>query len=297
MKERHVILGLAIVFLMLMVRFFMEPKTKNELDVDPSTLTSKELEVFAILENQIQSNNDGKSSQKAGYQNRYPKLYAGQADEWKYSADIPEDLKICYLTFDDGPSENTLTVLDILDEYQIKAAFFIIGEEILLTENNKEILQEVVNRGHLIGLHTYCHDYPVIYASVDAFLKDYEQVFSLIQETTGQSPFIYRFPGGSYNGKAKWIRNDIISEMERRGFVYYDWNVSGEDSVGHPTSSSILRNVKKDLLRYQLPVVLLHDGQTSQVTAKTLKQVIEWVKSQGYSFGRLDERFPCQFKW
>ena len=237
---------------------------------------------------------DVESKKTPEYANRYPNLYAIPKKEWEPAE---EQGKICYLTFDDGPSKNTLQVLDVLDEYNIKAVFFVIGNEILLNEENQQILKEVSDRGHLIALHTYSHDYKKIYASVDSFLTDYEKVFNIIEEITGQRPFMYRFPGGSYNSSVKWIRKDIINEMERRGFIFYDWNVSGEDSVGYPTTYSIIKNIKKDLTRYQLPVVLLHDGQTNKVTADALRQVIEKIKEKGYEFGRLDERFPCQFSW
>lgn len=298
MKERHMILVMFVVLLMLVARLFTIPE-ESKLTIDLEAINSdEELQVFVTLENQIAANQGTMSEdvdpKKPDYANRYPNLYAIPRTEWE---SVEEDQKICYLSFDDGPSDNTLMVLDILKEYDIKAIFFVIGEEIMLNERNQEILKEVADQGHMIALHTYCHDYRTIYSSVDAFLSDYEKVFSIIEEITGQRPFIYRFPGGSYNSSAKWIRRDIISEMERRGFVYYDWNVSGEDSVGTPTSYSILRNIKKDLTRYHLPVVLLHDGQTNKVTAKSLVKIIETIKENGYTFGRLDERTPCQFRW
>lgn len=289
-----------VILLMLTIRLFGSKKTENSLSSDINHFQSiDELAVFVTLENEIAIHNNPigeevESKKAPEYSKKYPNLYATPKTEWK----SPEEMeKVCYLTFDDGPSENTLKVLDVLDEYDIKAVFFVIGSEIVLSEKNQEILKEVVNRGHLIALHTYCHDYKKIYASVDSFLADYEKVFNLVEDITGQRPYIYRFPGGSYNSSVKWIRKDIISEMERRGFIYYDWNVSGEDSIGYPTASSIVKNIKKDLTRYQLPVVLLHDGQENKITASSLKQIIEQIKENGYHFGRLDERFPCQFLW
>lgn len=300
MKEGHMILILMVVFMMLVARLFMNQDVQDPPLVETHSFESEgELAIFVELENQIaynriQNEKEGSMHERSEYSNKYPNLYAVPKTEWP---PIQEDKKICYLTFDDGPSKNTLKVLDILDEYEIKAVFFVIGEEIMLSEENQAILKEVSERGHMIALHTYSHDYRKIYASVDAFLQDYEKVFNTIEEITGQRPYIYRFPGGSYNSSVKWIRRDIIDEMERRGFIYYDWNVSAEDSVGTPSSRTILKNIKRDLNRYQLPVILMHDGTPNQITAQTLDNIIKMIQENGYSFGRLDERFPCQFKW
>ena len=298
MKEGHIILVMIVILIMLMGRLFLDKETQESKHDSIQFKSYDELAVFVTLENKIKRSEgaigEDLDAKTPEYVNRYPNLYAIPRTEWD---SIEGEEKICYLTFDDGPSENTLKVLEILDKNQIKATFFVIGEEIELSDKNKEILKEISDHGHMIALHTYSHDYKKIYASVDAFLADYEKVFNLIEEITGQRPYIYRFPGGSYNSTVKRIRRDIIAEMERRGFIYYDWNVSGEDSVGTPTLNSIMRNVKKDLTRYQLPVVLLHDGQPNKTTAKALSSLIEMITEKGYDFGRLDDRFPCQFRW
>ena len=289
-----------VILILLLARFFLGNDIHEVISQESISFQSREeLAVFVALENQIARaegaiGEDIDSKKTPDYMSGYPNLYANPRTEW---SSYDDGVKICYLTFDDGPSENTLKVLDVLDQYKIKAIFFVIGEEIELNDKNREILKEVSDRGHMIALHTYSHDYRKIYASVDAFLADYEKVFNVIEEITGQRPYIYRFPGGSYNSSVKRIRKEIVAEMERRGFIYYDWNVSGEDSVGNPTSYSIIKNVKRDLTRYQLPVVLLHDGQINQMTAKALSAVIEMILEKGYIFGRLDERFPCQFRW
>lgn len=265
------------------------------IDVRSFMETQEELEVFVTIENEIAINQTGMQETKnPDYVNQYPNLYADPKTQWD---EIPKDEKICFLTFDDGPSKNTLKVLEILDEQNIKATFFVIGEEIEASDENKEILKEIAKRGHLIALHTYSHDYDKIYASVDAFLADYERVFNLVEEVTGQRLYMFRFPGGSYNPYVKRLRRELIDEMQRRGFIYYDWNVSGNDSIGSPTLYSINKNINKDLTRYQLPVVLLHDGKPNKLTAKHLDGIIESIRNKGYSFGVLDERFPCQFRY
>ncbi len=323
MKDKIIMLVLLIIFLSLIGRLFYD---KAEEEIAGSIIgkieydSLDELALFVTLENEVELNKrgmvwkegrniwdfditasitvgndyvtDGDLSREPDYVQHYPNLYAHSEAEYK----SPDDgKKVCFLTFDDGPSANTLKVLDVLDEKNIKATFFVIGEEI--NEANASILKEVVNRGHHIGIHTYVHDYDKIYKSVDSFLKDYDKAFQRIEEVTGIRPYIYRFPGGSYNYYLKRIRKELVAEMERRGFIYYDWNVSGEDSVGSPTAYSIKKNISRDLNRYQCPVILLHDGQTNPLTAKVLGGIIDYIESKGYEFDTLNHREPCQFRW
>ena len=83
--------------------------------------------------------------------------------------------------------------------------------------------------------------------------------------------------------------------MERRGYCYYDWNVSAEDSVGKPTSYSILANIFKDVFRYDTPVILMHDSATNALTVSMLADIIKEIKEAGYEFDTLDNRECCQF--
>ena len=96
-------------------------------------------------------------------------------------ADSP-DAKIVYLTFDDGPSENTAKVLDVLKQYGIKATFFVTGNNAGYRENIVRAYQE----GHAIGLHSYTHQYASVYSSVDAYFQDLSQVGDMVEQLTGQ---------------------------------------------------------------------------------------------------------------
>lgn len=231
------------------------------------------------------------------YMTKYAQLYAPETDKISESSDVQkqEGKKTAYLSFDDGPSENTSKVLDVLKAAQVHATFFLIGEEI--TPEREEIVRRIVEEGHVIGLHTYCHDYDTIYRSVDTFLEDYEKVYTRIREVTGKSPSIYRFPGGSTNRHAKKdTLHKIMKEMRRRGFCYYDWNVSAEDSVGKPTRYSIRTNIFKDVFRYDDPVLLMHDSNANRLTVEMLPDIIAQIKQAGYEFDTLENRESCQFE-
>lgn len=197
-----------------------------------------------------------------------------------------ESKKIAYLTFDDGPSEVTPKILEALREQGIKATFFLIGNAI--TKENEELVKEMAQEGHTIGIHTYCHEKNKIYCSAQAYLEDFNKAYKRIYEVTGIKPKIFRFPWGSANNYLAKISNPVIHELESRGFTYFDWNVSAEDSVGTPTKASILNNIKKDYRRYDNPVILMHDSSINELTANTLPEIIEIIKAGGYTFDTLD---------
>lgn len=259
--------------------------------------TEEELQILAGIENRIARSVLGitemipVNSHASGYESICPWMQAGEYPAEKQKSKE----KTVYLTFDDGPSRQTEKVLDILDRYGIKASFFVVSN--YLTESGKEALRRTAKNGHVIGMHSGTHDYKKIYASAEALLKDYEKVYTMIKEETGLTPSLYRFPGGSYNSIGRQCVKQVIPEMERRGFVYFDWNVTAEDAVGTPTASSIKKNIFKNLNQISQPVILMHDGSCNGLTVEVLPEIIEELIQRGYSFDTLDHREPCCFNW
>ncbi len=165
--------------------------------------------------------------------------------------------KTMYLTFDDGPSvENTGRVLDVLKERKIKATFFLVGENV---RKHPEMAKRIVEEGHTIGIHCNNHDYDTLYASVDSYLEDFETARQTIFEVTGIEPTIFRFPGGSINNHNKSVREDIIKEMEERGYIYYDWNASIEDAVRQVEPEELIITGVTTTLGRKKVVMLAHD--------------------------------------
>lgn len=195
--------------------------------------------------------------------------------------------KVVYLTFDDGPSDNTIKVLETLKKHNIKATFFMIAKEI--TPERESLVKQMIADGHQVGVHTYCHKKNEIYCSKEACLNDFKAAYNKLVEVTGVSPTVFRFPYGSANSYICSYCNDIIREMDSMGLTYIDWNVSAEDAVGKPTSYSILKNVKK-FEKYNEPVVLMHDGSSNTLTAKLLPQIIDKMIAAGYEFDTIDHR-------
>ena len=92
--------------------------------------------------------------------------------------DLPDDAKIVYLTFDDGPSSNTQRILDILDKYGCGATFFV------MKSDYRDEYKNIVDHGHAIALHTYTHDFYDLYASVDDYFADLDRISDLVYEKT-----------------------------------------------------------------------------------------------------------------
>ena len=97
-----------------------------------------------------------------------------------------EDQKTVYLTFDDGPSKNTLNIINILKEYNIKATFFVVGYNI--NQQTEEILKKIHQEKHYIGLHTMSHDYYYLYKHPNSsknFINEILEEQRLIYKITG----------------------------------------------------------------------------------------------------------------
>ena len=165
--------------------------------------------------------------------------------------------KIMYLTFDDGPGrENTDKVLDILSEHNVKATFFLVGENV---ERYPEVAARIVAEGHTIGIHCYHHDYETIYESVDSYVADFEMAAAAVKKATGVETRLFRFPGGSINSFNKEVYQDIVEEMTDRGYIYFDWNASFEDASKHNDTELLIKNATESTLGRKRVVMLAHD--------------------------------------
>ncbi|CUH93501.1 polysaccharide deacetylase family protein [Herbinix luporum] len=287
-----------LIFFGLFLVYALSNDDKNKISKDELSLEKKyddSIMLMAKLENNLEAQKHlhvhSEASKDGDYTTLFPELYAVYNPPKKNL----KEKKTAYLTFDDGPSSNTFEILDILNENNIPATFFIVGSAI--TKEGEEALRRMANEGHTIGIHTYSHICDKIYCSVERFLEDYNTVYQQIYEITGIRANIYRFPWGSNNGYSKGMKDVLLDEMKRRGFACYDWNVDSNDSVGRPTAYSIRRNVEKDLENYDHPIILMHDSGINRLTVETLPEIIDLIKDKGYDFGTLDNREPYIFEW
>ena len=222
------------------------------------------------------------------YTELYPELYAD-----KYDGEYEDSKNTVYLTFDDGPSVLTENLLYYLRQENVKATFFVVPER---TEYCYSLLKEISDAGHTIGIHSASHDYEKIYASVDAFLDDFKEAYDIVLDATGKAPDIYRFPGGSVNDYNAATRDDIIAEMDRRGFTYFDWNVDSNDWQGYGWTT-LYTNVLADAQEFSTPVILFHNTGDRDNTVLVIEDIIKALKDKGYKFGSLSQKTePIQFQ-
>lgn len=192
-----------------------------------------------------------------------------------------------YLTFDDGPSENTTKILDILKEKNVKATFFVIGQE---DEESKELYQRIVAEGHTLGMHSFSHKYSVIYQSLESFSEDMAHLQAYLSEVTGVTPEILRFPGGSSNQVSNTDMTEFIRFLKEKGITYYDWNVASGDATSQAyTPDELVQNVMNDVGRYETSIVLMHDASNKSGTVEALPVMIDKLQELGAELLPIDE--------
>ena len=196
-------------------------------------------------------------------------------------------IKTVYLTFDDGPSAHTDEILNILKKNNIKATFFVIG-----IGKNYNDYKKITDQGHVLGLHSFTHEYKKVYASEDSFFKEFYQLRDAVKSTTGQDVKIIRFPGGSSNAKAsKALKTAIINRLTKEGYVYFDWNCDSTDASGN--NVPVAKLVKYGICTTHPEInVLMHDTNAKKTTVQALQQIIDGYRKAGYTFETLDVNSP-----
>ena len=200
-----------------------------------------------------------------------------------------ENQKTIYLTFDDGPSNSTEKILDILKEENVKATFFIINAD----EKYDSVIKRAYDEGHTIGLHSYSHKYKSIYKSEEAFFDDLELINDKVRKITGYPANIIRFPGGSSNTISR-ISRGLMTKLsvstKEKGYIYYDWNIASNDTSSI-SSKKVYKNVISGL-KYNTNIVLMHDFANNKKTINALRDIIQYGKKNGYEFDKITEMTP-----
>ena len=195
------------------------------------------------------------------------------------------ETKRAFLTFDDGPSQNTNDILNILKDNNIKATFFVLGSQV---EVFPETTNRIYNEGHFIANHGYSHKYSSIYQSPEQILNEYNQCNQIVANTIGVPEYnshLFRFPGGSVGGKYAQIKSQAIPLLEQNNILYVDWNsLTGDSEKVNPTEEYLMENLQRTSQGKNSVVLLMHDSQSKRITIDFLPKVIEYLKQQGYEF-------------
>lgn len=211
---------------------------------------------------------------------------SSQAASASPQAPSPGGKKVCFLTFDDGPSKNTPKILDILKKYNAKATFFVI--------NSADIgyIKRIHDEGHTVGLHTASHNYSQIYSSTEAYFNDLKQISDKVESIIGVKSTVMRFPGGSSNQISskycKGIMTKLVTLVPQNGYSYFDWNISsGDADAVTPSYTYIRNNVLNNAKNKNSICVLMHDAAAKTTTVQALPEIIEGLTKMGFTFEAL----------
>lgn len=198
-----------------------------------------------------------------------------------------------FLTFDDGPNDNTPKILETLRQNDVRATFFIIGSQVN-SSSRESTLRMIANEGHAVGIHCYNHVYADVYASEEAYFEDLYKTRDLIERVTGLAPNIVRFPGGSSTAKTYFDKVDpdlfikVVKRLFDEGYEIEDWTVDTEDSSSKATVSKMTDAVQKNIAartkssnQYKTIVVLMHN---KQVSLDALQKIIDLCKKNDFEF-------------
>ncbi len=188
-----------------------------------------------------------------------------------------EESKKIALSFDDGPSErNTEAILALLEKYQIKATFFVIGEN---AERDPDRIRKISDAGHEIGNHTYHHQY-ITKLNEAQLREEILKTESLLTEICGKRPVLFRPPGGAYSDKA-------LQRIEEMGYTSVLWSVDTHDWT-KPKIATIVTVVEKNVLGGD--IILFHDlEQKNSPTPAALDIIIPFFQEKGYEFVTVSE--------
>ena len=176
-----------------------------------------------------------------------------------------------YLTFDDGPiPEATPIILDILAQYDVKATFFMVGDN---ARKYPELHQRVVDAGHRIGNHTHNHISGLRY-SIHDYMYNVEKANAYLHTD------LVRPPHG-------WMRFDLYALLSRK-FRIVMWDVVTRDYSKYTTALDVVNNVKRYARNGS--IITFHDSLKSIDKLRVaLPQAIEWLQDQGYKFKVFDK--------
>lgn len=280
-RLKKIIISIAILFLLIptilcIILFMKVSSVEKKLDKITQTLQVKETDTQDYQ-------HDKEEMLATATTNAYE---INSAEKTEEAAAVTEQ-KTAFLTFDDGPSDNTDDILDILKQYNVKATFFVVGKE---DDASIALYKRIVEEGHTIGMHSYSHKYEDIYASLDAFAADLTRIQTVILNATGVKPMLYRFPGGSSNEVSDIDMNVFANYLTEQGITYVDWNVTAGDAEGNQSDvNAIIDDIFKNINYYNRPVILMHDAKDKQGTIEALPQIITRLQENNYKMEAIDK--------
>lgn len=238
------------------------------------------------------------------------KLYEIGTTVKLHSNEVGAD-KVIYLTFDDGPMVRynldmtvyytTEELLDVLDEYGVKATFFLAGYQMVKSDRS-HFVNELYEKGHLIACHSYSHDFGKIYDSTNDFIADVKEFELALENILGKEKYnsigkYIRFPGGTNsNGVISGDESlEYINAIRGEGYKVYDWTFLTNDAddhyrlAGESDKDYFMRSMKNGLEgakgKNKPLILLMHDKMEM---TDVLPDILDYLIGEGYYFDTLE---------
>jgi len=194
----------------------------------------------------------------------------------------PEDARGVVLTFDDGPDPvHTRKVLDILDAHDAKATFFVIGRKV---ERHPDVVKEIVERGHAVGVHGYAHDRLFSLRGPRRVRRDLERAVRALEKVTNERPTLFRPPVGHTSPT-------IARIAEQLGLTMVGWSVAGYDGIARSEPRKVVARITRKL--DDGDIVLLHDAAERDdhepVAPRILGEILAAAKDKNLRIARLGD--------
>ncbi len=296
------LLGLIAVFCLSyeVYNYFHGDKAKTNKVISSDKRTGSEVRGKKAPKNNIKSNIKQDSDMDKDRRHNVSKdgmKYTYDAQKVKDILDnkaLNDGKKIAFLTFDDGPSTTvTPIILNTLKNYDVKATFCLMGENVEKDEKSKELVKEIFEEGHAIANHTYTHNirklYPGNRIDVNTVMAEVDQDNAAIRNIVGQdfNTRVLRLPGG-YMSRVYYHDpnlDEFNAKLKEKDMYSIDWNAYDFDAEGRrKNAEQLLEHVERSVGTQQKVVILMHDTYGKEETAKALPQIIEYLKGQGYEF-------------
>ena len=227
-------------------------------------------------------------------------IYA--ADSYAVSADEVEKMlegkasnndKEIFLTFDDGPSENTREILKILKEEDVHATFFDIGSALKDNKENQELLKQEIDQGNAVAGHSFSHNYKTLYpgnsVDVNKFMSELIETNEIMKSVLGKNfnARVIRMPGGYMS--RRYYRDPNLKALDeafaKDNIVSIDWDAETGDATGrHYTVEQYVENSAKNINTLNHVILLMHDAAAKKETVQALPAIIKFYKEHGYAF-------------
>ena len=194
---------------------------------------------------------------------------------------LGKEHRFCYLTFDGGPSERTKEIVQILNRNNVKATFFVFGE------NDLSYTWDLVNAGHKVGILSDTKDIVKLYSTDENYINDLNSIYQKLYFNTSEKPLLIRFPGGSGNTITNDINKGIMTRAKDYAqslkLTYFDWNVDSGDILDI-SKDEIVNNVLSNIGDEKNICILFHDEDRNVMTVEALPEIIAALRRLGFEF-------------